>query len=46
MFVVPSGVDHKPTAYFEGMVMAVESNGVAIAGDTGSELREITKIGV
>jgi len=38
MFVVPKGVEHKPTATSECKVMIIEPKGVVNTGDVGSEL--------
>ena len=38
MFVVPSGVEHRPSAEQECRIMLVEPRGVVNTGDTGGEL--------
>lgn len=38
MFVVPKGVEHKPTAHAECRVMIIEPRGVVNTGETGGAL--------
>lgn len=38
MFVIPKGVEHKPTASSECKIMIIEPKGVINTGDAGSEL--------
>jgi mannose-6-phosphate isomerase-like protein (cupin superfamily) len=38
MFVIPKGVEHKPTADTECKIMIVEPKGVVNTGDSGSDL--------
>ena len=38
MFVIPKGIEHKPTAISECKIMIVEPKGVINTGDSGTEL--------
>ncbi|WP_077288105.1 cupin domain-containing protein [Cognaticolwellia aestuarii] len=38
MFVIPKGIEHKPTAASECKIMIVEPKGVVNTGDSGTEL--------
>lgn len=38
MFVIPKGVEHKPTATSECKIMIIEPKGVTNTGNSGSEL--------
>jgi hypothetical protein len=38
MFVIPKGVEHKPSAISECKIMIVEPKGVVNTGDAGSDL--------
>jgi mannose-6-phosphate isomerase-like protein (cupin superfamily) len=38
MFVIPKGVEHKPTAISECKIMIVEPKGVVNTGDSGTKL--------
>lgn len=44
MFVVPRGVEHKPTAASECRVMLVEPRGVVNTGDAGGDLTAATNV--
>jgi len=46
MFVVPKGVEHKPTASNECKIMVVEPRGVVNTGDTGGDLTADTDVWV
>jgi mannose-6-phosphate isomerase-like protein (cupin superfamily) len=39
MFVIPKGVEHKPTAKAECKIMIIEPKGVVNTGDAGGELK-------
>ena len=38
MFVIPKGIEHKPTATSECKIMIIEPKGVVNTGDSGTEL--------
>jgi len=38
MFVVPKGIEHKPSVARECQVLVIEPRGVVNTGDTGGEL--------
>jgi hypothetical protein len=38
MFVIPKGIEHKPTATSDCKIMIVEPKGVVNTGDSGTKL--------
>ncbi len=44
MFVVPKGIEHKPSAVRECRILVIEPRGVVNTGDTGGELTAVRDV--